>query len=180
MKRLVVAIACLCLAASTASAQSVGEKTGINSTLGISPSTPDFVKQVAVSDIFEIASSKMAQEKGAPPDKTFAAQMVTDHTKTSNELKALISSGKVEAQIPSGLDNPHQAKLDKLKSLSGADFSSSFRSMQVDAHKDAVDLFERYAKSGDNSDLQKWAQNTLPALKHHLEMAQGLEKQSAK
>ena len=176
MKRLFVIAACLCVASGPAFAQSVGEKTGVNSTLGISPSTPDFVKQVALSDIFEIASNKLGEEKGDAADKTFAAQMVTDHTKTSTELKGLVSSGKVKAEIPTVLDSSHQGKLDKLKGLSGSDFSSSFRSMQVDAHKDAVDLFERYAKGGDNADLQKWAQNTLPALKHHLEMAQALDK----
>jgi len=70
------------------------------------------------------------------------------------------------------LVSAHQSKLDRLKGLSGADFSSSFRSMQVDAHKDAVILFERYAESGDHADLKSWAGKTLPALKHHLEMAQ--------
>jgi putative membrane protein len=48
--------------------------------------------------------------------------------------------------------------------------------MQVDAHKDAVDLFERYARGGDNTELKSWAFKTLPTLKHHLEMAQNLEK----
>lgn len=177
MKRFAIILACLCLATTGASAQSVGEKTGVNSTLGISPSTPDFVKQVALSDIFEIASSKLGQEKGSPADTTFAAQMITDHTKTSAELKGLVTSGKVKAEIPAALDSSHQAKLDKLKGLSGDDFNSNFRSMQVDAHKDAVDIFERYAKGGDNDDLKSWAQNTLPALKHHLEMAQALNKQ---
>lgn len=177
MKRFLILAACLCLATSAASAQSVGEKTGVNSTLGISPSTADFVKQVATSDRFEIESNKLGEQKGNDGDKKFAAQMISDHTKTSTELKDLVSSGKVKAEIPTALDSAHQGKLDKLKGLSGADFSSSFRSMQVDAHKDAVDLFERYAKGGDNNDLKNWAQNTLPALKHHLEMAQALEKQ---
>jgi putative membrane protein len=104
--------------------------------------------------------------------------MVTDHTKTSTELKALVSSGKVKAEIPAALDSAHQSKLDKLKGLSGKDFSSSFESYQVDAHKDAVNLFERYAKGGDNADLKDWAGKTLPTLKHHLEMAQNLNKKS--
>ncbi len=165
---------------SSVSAQSVGEKTGVNSTLGISPSTPDFVKQVAISVMFEIESNKLALSKGNAADKGFANQMVADHTKTSTELKALVSSGKVKAEVPSILDSSHQSKLDKLKGLNDADFSSSYRSVQVDAHKDAVDLFDRYAKGGDNADLKNWAGKTLPALKHHLEMAQGLEKQKAK
>ncbi len=176
MKRAILVIACLLLTW-PASAQSVGGKTGVNSTLGISPTTTDFVKQVAISDMFEIQSNKLGQEKGTGPDKTFAAQMVSDHTKTSAELKALISSGKVKAEVPAALDSAHQSKLDKLKGLSGADFVSSYRSMQVDAHKDAVGLFERYAKGGDDTELKSWAGKTFPALKHHLEMAQGLEKQ---
>ena len=102
--------------------------------------------------------------------------MVTDHTKTSTELKGLVSSGKVKAELPAALDSSHQSKLDKLKAANGADFAKDYADMQVDAHKDAVGLFERYAKGGDNADLKTWAGQTLPALKHHLEMAQGLKK----
>ena len=87
-----------------------------------------------------------------------------------------MSSGKVKEELPTALDSAHQSKLDKLKSKSGKDFSSDFDSMQEDAHKDAVSLFERYAKGGDNAELKNWAGKTLPALKHHLEMAQGLSK----
>jgi putative membrane protein len=39
-----------------------------------------------------------------------------------------------------------------------------------------VDLFERYAKGGDNADLKAWAGKTVPALKHHKEMADKLPK----
>lgn len=175
MKRIAIVVACLLIAA-PALAQSVGEKTGVNSMLGVSPSTADFVKQVAISDMFEIEASKLAQQKGNAAEKAFAAQMVTDHTKTSSELKGLVSSGKVEVQLPTELDSSHQSKLDKLKGASGADFSSNYASMQVSAHKDAVDLFTRYAKGGDNPDLKSWAGKTLPALEHHLQMAQDLER----
>ena len=47
----------LVLLATPALAQSIGEKTGMNSTLGISPTTADFVKEAATSDMFEIQSS---------------------------------------------------------------------------------------------------------------------------
>jgi putative membrane protein len=171
MKRSIIILACLLLAG-PGLAQSAGEKTGVNSALGTSPSTADFVKEVAISDMFEIESSKVAQDKGNAAEKSFASQMITDHTKTSTELKGLVSSGKVKAELPPA----HQSKLDKLKGESGKDFSSDFDSMQVSAHKDAVSLFERYAKGGDNADLKNWAGKTLPTLKHHLEMAQNLSK----
>jgi putative membrane protein len=175
MKRSIIVLGCALLAG-PALAQSAGEKTGVNSVLGIAPTTADFVKEVAISDMFEIQSSKLAEDKGNARQKTFAAQMVTDHTKTTTELKGLVSSGKVKADLPDALDSSTQSKLDKLKGENGEDFGSDFDSDQVSAHKDAVSLFERYAKGGDNADLKDWAGKTLPTLQHHLEMAQNPNK----
>lgn len=175
MKRLLIVAGCVLLAG-PALAQSVGEKTGVNSALGVAPSTADFVKEVAISDMFEIESNKLGEEKGTAQEKTFARQMVTDHTKTSTELKSLVTSGKVKAELPTALDSSHKSKLDKLKGETGKDFSSDFASDQVSAHKDAVSLFERYAKGGDNAELKDWAGKTLPTLQHHLDMAQDLNR----
>jgi putative membrane protein len=154
----------------------MGEKTGVNSTLGISPTTADFIKEVAISDMFEIQSNQLALDKGTASEKAFAKQMITDHTKTSTELKTLVTSEKVKAELPTALDSSHQSKLDKLKDESGKTFNSDFNSLQVSAHKDAVSLFERYAKRGDNAALKNWAGKTLPTLRHHLDMAQKLDK----
>ena len=134
-----------------AHAQSVGEKTGVNSALGISPTTQDFVTEAANSDMLEIASAKLAQQKGSADEKKFAEQMITDHTKTTNDLKGMVESGDVKAQIPARTAIPrHQSKLDKLRDAKQDNFASDYDLMQVSAHKDAVSLFERYSKSGDN------------------------------
>src|SRR3954466_12112013 len=95
MNRYAVVVACAFLV-TPAFGQSVGEKTGVNSALGVTPKTSDFVQQVAISDMFEIQSNKLAQEKGNAAEKEFAAQMVTDHTKTSNELAQMVASGKLK------------------------------------------------------------------------------------
>jgi putative membrane protein len=175
MKRAIIVLGCVLLA-SPALAQSAAEKTGVNSMLGVAPTTADFVKEVAISDMFEIESSKLAEQKGNAQEKSFAQQMVTDHTKTSTELKQLVSSGKVKAELPTELDSSHRSKLNKLKDASGKDFSADYNSYQISAHKDAVSLFERYAKGGDDAELKDWAGKTLPALQHHLDMAQELGK----
>jgi putative membrane protein len=73
-------------------------------------------------------------------------------------------------------DAAHLSRLDKLKGLQGNDFNRQYHNDQVTAHKDAVDLFQRYAKGGDNPDLKAWAGKTQPALEHHLQMAQQLAK----
>src|SRR4029450_2440480 len=61
------------------------------------PSTQDFVNKVAISDMFEVQASQIALAKQADADtKPFAEKMVTDHQKTSSELKALVDGGKVK------------------------------------------------------------------------------------
>jgi putative membrane protein len=174
MKTTAVFAACMLLAG-PALAQSLGEKTGINSALGLSPSTADFVKEAAVSDMFEIESSKLAAQKSDGPTKDFANQMIADHSKTSAELKSAVASDP-KTPIPSGLDSAHQSKLDRLNGLSGGDFTKEYHKMQVDAHESAVSLFQRYAQGGDSEKLKSWASKTLPALQHHLEMAKALNK----
>jgi putative membrane protein len=156
-------------------AQSIGERTGVNSMVGTSPSTQDFVTEAAISDMWEIEAGKLAENKAADANtKQFARQLVTDHQKTTNELKALITGGKVKANLPTAMDSSHQTKLDKLKGLSGADFDKAFDDMQTSAHKDGTSLFERYAKGGDNADLKAFASKHLPTLQHHLKMAEEL------
>lgn len=172
MKKYMIAAALVAALAAPAYAQSMGEKSGVNSTLGIAPKTEDFVKEVAISDMFEIESSELAQTKSNGPSKSFADHMIQDHTKTSTELKSKVA-GKME--LPTALDSSHQSKLDKLKGLNGDDFTKQYNSDQVSAHKDAVHLFERYSKGGDNADLKSWAASTLPTLQSHLEMAQDLK-----
>src|ERR1700748_56770 len=106
MKEFILLVAAtVLLTQSPVLAQSVGEKTGINSALDISPTTADFVKEAATSDMLEIQAAKIAEDKGNTEEKKFAAQMVADHTKTTSDLKGLVSSGAVKAEIPSTLDS---------------------------------------------------------------------------
>jgi putative membrane protein len=175
MKRFALATVVL-LAASPALAQSVGEKSGVNSALGMAPATADFVKEVAISDMFEIESSKLAQERADASSKSFAAKMIKDHTATSTELKGL--AAKQNLQLPTALDSSHQQKLDKLKGLQGAEFDKEYDSIQQSAHKDAVDLFGRYSRTGDNKEIKAFALKTLPHLQAHLKMANDLPKAS--
>jgi putative membrane protein len=175
MKTTILVLALASAMTTTAFAQSVGEKTGVNSALGIAPKTEDFIKEAATSDMLEIQAAKIAQQKGDADEKKFAAQMITDHTKTSSELKGLLPPDLTSA-IPTSLDDSSQKKLAKLRDAKADDFASDYDPMQVSAHKDAVSLFERYAQGGDNPKLKDWAGKTLPALQHHLEMAELMEK----
>ena len=72
MYKVFAATAVVALLSTPLLAQSVPEKTGVNSTLGISPSTQDFVTEAANSDMLEIELSKLVAAKGDAKDKAFA------------------------------------------------------------------------------------------------------------
>jgi putative membrane protein len=140
------------------------------------PITEDFVKTVAISDMFETESGQLAAEKAQNGDvKSFGQEMVDDHSETSDDLKELIKDQDIKVELPAKLDDEHQAKLDKLKGLSGNQFDKTYVQMQVKAHETAVSMFEAYAAAGENDDLKGWAEDTLPTLKEHLEEANNLQ-----
>ena len=122
MKSILLALAVAGALTSTALAQSVSEKTGVNSVLGITPKTEDFIKEAATSDMLEIEAAKIAQQKGNADEKKFAEAMITDHTKTSTELKGLVS-GELKPALPSALDDASQKKLDKLRDAKPENFA---------------------------------------------------------
>jgi putative membrane protein len=175
MKRFLVCGICL-MTATPVLAQSVGEKTGVNAVVGITPSTQDFVTEAAQSDMFEIQSSKLALSSADATTKDFAQKMIVDHTKTTTELKGAVGKGEAQATLPIDMSSSQQSMLAKLRDLHGTDFDKQYHSDQVSVHKDAVSLFQRYGKDGADPQLKTWAGNTAPALEHHLEMAQNLNK----
>jgi hypothetical protein len=69
---------------------------------------------------------------------------------------------EMTSAIPASLDDSSQKKLDKLRNAKPDDFASDYDPMQLSAHKDAVSLFECYAKGGDNAKLRDWAGKTFP------------------
>jgi putative membrane protein len=102
--------------------------------------TADFVKEVVTSDMFELESNKLAQDRGNPPEKNFAS-------------KARQAQGRERQGIQFG-----------------------FRFDAAQRAQGAVSLFQRYAKGREDPNLRNWTAKTLPALKHHLEMAHNLKK----
>ena len=142
----------------------------------VSSATQQFVQKAAISDMFEIQSGQIAQQKAANDEyKQFGQMVRDDHSKTSDQIKGM-AQNMPGLQMPQALDTAHKQKLDKLQSLSGAQFEDQFKKDQVAGHQDAVKLFENYAQKGDHPDLKKFAQDTLPKLKEHLQHAQALPK----
>ena len=131
-----------------------------------------FFVTAAEDGMAEVELGKLAQQKGSSEQvKSFGNQMVTDHTKAGDELKALAATKGVTLPSTPG---KHQKDIDKLGRKSGADFDRDYARHMVDAHKKAVSLFQKTAKSGDDADVKAFAGKTLPTLQQHLEHANTL------
>jgi putative membrane protein len=178
MKYGMILASCLALAI-PAYAQTGTQSPSKNDQTGPSAATRQFVEKVAISDMFEIQSNKLALDKSKDDAiQQFARKMVDDHTKTSNELK-LMAKGIPGLQVPAEMDAPHRQKLEKLQSADGRQFYQLYRAQQIEAHQAAVKLFTDYAKNGNAPELTSWAQKTLPALQQHLQHAQALPQNPA-
>ena len=140
-----------------------------------SMSAVDFIQTVAASDAFEIQSSELAAQRAARQDvKDLAAQMVTAHRQTTQELTQLTTANSLAAPTPQ-LNATQQTSLNNLRNQNGEAFDDAYLDAQVSAHENAVRAFEEYASAGEAGPLRDWAQRTLPNLRQHLEHAQGLE-----
>ncbi|TGQ35700.1 DUF4142 domain-containing protein [Mesorhizobium sp. M00.F.Ca.ET.216.01.1.1] len=128
----------------------------------------DFVTKAAIGGMFEVQSSKIAQDKLQDQSlKDFAQKMISDHGAANAKLESI--AGEQQLQVPSDLDTSHKSDVEKLQSAA-APVDAPYTDMQKAAHADAVSLFEAYAKDGDNPALKSFATETLPTLKMHQEM----------
>jgi putative membrane protein len=140
----------------------------------------EFLKDAAEAGNAEVAGSKLAVAQSANADvKSFAQTMIDDHDKAAAELKSLAEQKGVKVS-----DTPSATKRMEIKLLSGrtgASFDQHYaESIGVDAHQDAVKLFQKEVDKGTDADVKAWASKTLPTLTHHLEMAQNLKTATAK
>jgi predicted outer membrane protein len=128
-----------------------------------------FVNQAAVSNMFEIESSRLAQDKSQNQRvQQFANRMVRDHSSAADRLKqAAQQTQGQKLTVPGKVDDEHQQKLERLRGLEGRRFDRTYVRMQVQGHDRAVDLFRRYSNAGTDGELREFAEQTLPTLLEH-------------
>lgn len=155
----------ICLAAESGSARGK-----------VSKDDADFARDAASGGMMEVQLGKIAQERASRSQvKEFGRRMQTDHTKANDELKKI--AAKKDIKLPSQLEGKQKNTVDKLSKLKGDEFDRSYMGIMVDDHKEDIEKFEKQADKGQDSDLKKFAQNQLPVLKKHLELAEQTRKQ---
>lgn len=147
----------------------------LSSAADLSLSDKRFLKNAAESGNYEVEGSKLALKTSKNVEvQKFAKMMVDDHTKAGAKLKALASSKGVDVSPEPSL--VQQAKLKYLGTRNGAKFDDKYaETVGVSAHEATVKLFEDAADDASDADIKKFAADTLPTLKHHLELAKALD-----
>jgi len=130
----------------------------------------DFVATIAASDMFEIASGKLAQSMATKEEcKKFGTMLVADHGKSTADLKTAAAAATPPVTLPTGLPAELQAKLDALKAAKGAEFDKLFIEQQKDGHKKALEALKSYASGGDVASLKAFATKGAPVVQAHLD-----------
>lgn len=134
-----------------------------------------FVSEAIGAGMAEIQTSQLALEKTQSPQvKAFAQQMIKDHTKANQHLLDLAKQHGFS--VPDDAALTSKARKMMLQVQDGASFDAAYATHQVDAHEQAVRLFDEESRStSDPDDLRTFAKSTLATLKHHLEMAKQLQ-----
>jgi putative membrane protein len=140
----------------------------------ISATDKAFVIKAAQGGMTEVQLGQLAADKGTSQDvKDFGSKMVTDHGNANDELKSIASSKDIT--IPDKLDAKHQAVVDKMSKMSGAEFDKGYVAEMVKGHKETDALFTKEAKSGQDADIKAFAAKTDEIVKMHLSMIQGIQ-----
>ena len=142
---------------------------------GSAPGASDFVHTAAMIDLYEVAAGKIASEKGqSDAVKQYGQHMVEAHGKTSEELKSIVTSEKLDVTLPGRLSKRYHSMIEALNDAKPEALDKTYAKQQVKAHKRAAELFDEYAEGGDNAALKQFAANVLPTIKQHLQQAKKL------
>ena len=137
-----------------------------------------FVELVTIGNNFEIESGRVLLSRSTHPQiRDFAQKMVEQHTALNAELAA---NPEASSRTPAALDDKRTRMLITLKEQEGEDMLNRYYvQQQVEAHQEAVPVYEAYAARGEVASLKSFAERNLPVIRQHLAMVQALQAPNA-
>jgi putative membrane protein len=130
----------------------------------------DYVTKAASGDLYEQESSNivLASTKNAGL-KSFAQDMIKDHTQSSKDVKAAALADHM-ALKPVKLSPEQSAAVEQLAKAKGTERDTLYATQQKAAHQAALELHQTYGQSGDEPHLKGAAAKIAPVVQHHIEM----------
>jgi putative membrane protein len=134
-----------------------------------------FVQKATESGRKEIAAARDAlpQLQNAQL-KSMAEVLVQDHTNANAKLSKL-----AEAKgwpVPGPTSPAPKSEAPPPVGAAAGDFDRKWTEEMIAGHERSVTLYRAQAQSGEDKDLRKYAQDTLPTIEHHLSELRKLQK----
>ena len=133
-----------------------------------------FAEEATIGGLKEVTLGELAQQQAKDEQVAqFGQRMVQDHGQANEKLMAIAQQKGI--QLPQELPEDAQQTYEELQQLSGAEFDQAYMEEMVTDHEEDVELFEEQAQSGEDPDLRAFAEETLPILRDHLQMAEDIQ-----
>jgi putative membrane protein len=134
-----------------------------------------FVAKVSQGGMFEVAASKVAEDKASAQDvKDQANTEVHDHELVGSKLKSIASANGDD--FSTDLNADFTARVAKLNALSGKAFDNAYIAEMKTIHALDGAAFAKEAKTGQNADLKAFAAETVLIVKRHIGALNGVAK----
>lgn len=133
-----------------------------------------FAHEAASGGKAEVELGRYVAEHGQNADvRAFGQRMVTDHTAANSKLERV--AGGTGMQLPTELNDKDGDTVTKLEKLKGSQLDREYIHGMVQDHRKDIQAFQTEAQSGSDPQLKTFAQQTLPTLQQHLQMAEQVE-----
>lgn len=134
----------------------------------LSEGTVRFLRSAASGGEMEIELGRIAAQRSEVPRvRGLGERMVEDHTKVSQDLRAV--ARRQGLMLPQPMNPEHQGEFQRIASLRGRDFDEAYVRHMLTAHERGVAEFERMARDAEEPEVRAFAQRTVPTLREHLE-----------
>lgn len=129
-----------------------------------------YLEQAASADLFEIQSSQLAlQRSRGARTRAYAQHVLDDHGMSQQTMAHLAQANGV--MLPTGM-GPEQQRAYAAIENTRRIFDSEYFRQQALAHRAAIANAENEVSGGYNNDIKKFAADSLPILRGHLETAE--------
>ncbi|KPN92319.1 DUF4142 domain-containing protein [Pseudomonas nunensis] len=137
-------------------------------------SPADFINDASAKGMADIEASRLAHQKTESKEvKDYTVVVINDLT-TANQHLAKIAK-KLDLPVA-----PREEVIDKSKTMipevkDGPTFDQAYAASQVKTTQEAIAQIEQEAHTTDVPEIKAFAEETLPKLQNHLQMAKALQ-----
>jgi predicted outer membrane protein len=145
----------------------------------LSKADEKIIKDMAQANIAEIEAGKLAQSKSQNDQvKSFAQQMIDDHSKALTDVQTLAQQKGVT--LPTEPDAKHKAMAAKLQAMSGDAFDKAYMAQAgVSDHKKVHSMLMSDEKRAKDADVKAAAAKMAPVVEQHLKSAEQMHSAKA-